>query len=145
MNSVLRFNTRFGTLPFIGFALLIIMGIELVPGRMDILFLSYSALVLSFIGGINWGVLLSHNEEISEQAKPLAIVSVFMMLLPWAVLFIHKMPIAYFLMGLLYLVERVVEAKYRSVYKEWFFKMRGLPMLVSILTLWAVYAFKLLS
>lgn len=81
-----------GLIPFVGLTLLYVLQLEgrigWTPGYARDVLVSYGAIILSFLGGIRWGVALKHGD--SSHAVKMFIFSVVVPLAAWVALFLPK-------------------------------------------------------
>ena len=97
INKAIPFSARFlgslGLIPFIGLTCLMVFGLE--PGvEVSFLLRTYSAIILSFLGGIHWGIAtqssLSENQGSIKLSLHLTL-SVIPSLLGWVGLFVFEL------------------------------------------------------
>lgn len=81
-----------GLIPFLALTVLYVLQMESrigwTPGYARDVLVSYGAIILSFLGGIRWGVALKHGD--SSHAVKMFIVSVVIPLAAWVALFLPK-------------------------------------------------------
>jgi hypothetical protein len=132
-----------GLIPFIGLAGVAASGLRLPGVDAASALLVYAALILSFLGGISWGVAVTGAESSQSRRRQLFGVSVLPSLVAWpAVLLPFAVGIWIVLVGfvLIYLHDRRLARQ--GVYPQWFARLRGVltGVAVAALTVAAVSA-----
>lgn len=98
---------------------------------------TWSAVVLSFLGGIQWGTGLAVQEAAPQSAQSLFLLSVVPVLLGWAMLFIEspgaRLLIAVFLFAFVWLIDALL--RLQKLLPPWFFRLRSIvtPIVIACL------------
>ena len=143
MNHQLKFPlllSLLGGLPFIaGAAIVWFSPIAYTSPTLSALF-TYAAIVLSFLGGIQWGIGVSVSETAPKSAHSLFLLSIVPALLSWAMLFIDavgsKIMVAIFLFGFAWAIDALLHLQ--KLIPNWFFRLRCIMTPVVIVSLAAV-------
>jgi hypothetical protein len=133
--------TYVGALPFIGCAIILLfgnaLGIGSLRGFAAQAITSYAAVIVSFLGGIQWGVGIATLEQQPQTAKSLFLLSVVPSLLAWAMLFLpmsnSRVIVAIFLVGFVWVVDALLSLQ--QVIPAWFFRLRSNVSAIVIVTL----------
>ncbi len=143
MTSQLRFPlllSLIGTLPFIAAATLAWLGPAAYFANVLSALFAYCAIVLSFLGGIQWGIGVSVSETAPKSAQTLFLLSVVPALLSWAMLFIDapgsKIIVAIFLFGFAWAVDALLHLQ--KLIPMWFFRLRSITTPIVIASLLTV-------
>ena len=100
---------------------------------------TYAAIVLSFLGGIQWGIGVSIRESAPKSAQSLFLLSVVPSLLAWVMLFIDasgaRLIVAIFLFGFVWVIDALLHLQ--KLVPHWFFRLRSIatPIVIVLLTL----------
>jgi hypothetical protein len=84
--------TLTGILPFIMATYSLVMGKPFHPTVSVVMLVTYSAVILSFLGGIHWGLALKIMDDAPTSAVRLFVLSVVPALAAWALLFLVPDP-----------------------------------------------------
>ncbi len=130
-----------GTLPFIACALVLLFGNALGLGTYRSFatqaITTYAAVIVSFLGGIQWGVATVTLEQQPQTAKSLFLLSIVPSLLAWAMLFLpsgsSRVIVAIFLVGFVWVVDALLHLQ--QVIPTWFFRLRSIVSAVVLTTL----------
>jgi hypothetical protein len=133
--------TYAGVLPFLCCALLLLFAPAMGLGGFRQLALqaltTYAAVIVSFLGGIQWGVALATNEQQPQTARSLWLLSVVPSLLAWAMLFLpngsSRVIVAIFLVGFVWVVDALLHLQ--QVIPSWFFRLRSIVSAVVLISL----------
>ena len=117
-----------GALPFVAGAAVLWTGpAAYAPSALQAL-ITYAAVILSFLGGIQWGIGVSVSETAPRSAQSLFLLSVVPALLAWAMLFIDtsgaRLLVAIFLFGFVWLIDALLHLQ--ALIPDWFFRLRCL-------------------
>lgn len=125
--------TLAGTLPFAASALSLIAGGPLHPTVAIVALVTYAAVILSFLGGIQWGIALSIHETAPQSANRLFAVGILPALLGWGVLWLNSPAQQLGAALCVLLAAWVIDAllRVRNLLPAWFFKMRSIATLVA--------------
>jgi Protein of unknown function (DUF3429) len=130
-----------GLLPFIGAALVLLFGTSLGLGMYRPLALqaitTYAAVIVSFLGGIQWGIGVITQEQQPQTARSLFLLSIVPSLLAWAMLFLpatnSRIIVAIFLLGFVWIIDALLHLQ--KVIPTWFFKLRSIVSAVAVASL----------
>ncbi|MFM7461454.1 MAG: DUF3429 domain-containing protein [Burkholderiales bacterium] len=130
-----------GTIPFVVCAVILLFGTAMGLGSLRQFagqaITSYAAVIVSFLGGIQWGVALATHEQQPQTAKSLFLLSVVPSLLAWATLFLpngsSRMIVAIFLIGFVWVIDALLHL--RQVLPTWFFHLRSIVSAVVMTSL----------
>lgn len=133
--------TYAGLLPFVGCTALILFGNALGLVHYRPLALQaisvYAAVIVSFLGGIQWGIGVATLEQQPHTARTLFLLSVVPSLLAWAMLFLpattSRLVVALFLVGFVWVIDALLHLQ--KVIPVWFFRLRCIASAAVILTL----------
>ncbi|MFC0337258.1 Protein of unknown function [Kushneria avicenniae] len=124
-----------GLIPFVGLAGVVVLSL---PGWQGIAlqaFLYYSAVILSFLGGIHWGVAMSLDHESSHHFSSRMVVAMAPSLLAWPALMLSPQ---FSLLALMtgFLLIRLYEAQSDSVERlpAWYTSLRTLLTVVVVVS-----------
>ncbi len=122
--------TYAGAIPFVACTAVLVFArplglVEYRPFALQAL-ASYAAIIVSFLGGIQWGIGVATEGEQPQTANSLFLLSVVPSLLAWALLFLpsnsSKVIVALFLVGLVWIVDALLHLQ--QVIPAWFFRLR---------------------
>lgn len=129
--------TLTGALPFVAAAAVIIAG----PVEHQALALqamtTYAAVILSFLGGVQWGIGVSINANAPRSAQTLFVLAIVPALLAWALLFVAqpnaRVLVAIFLFGFVWVVDALLCLQ--KLIPPWFFRLRCIVSAIVIASL----------
>jgi hypothetical protein len=121
-----------GTIPFIAAAFILLFGHAVGLGIYRPLaseaIINYAAVIVSFLGGIQWGIGIATHEQQPQTARSLFMLSVVPSLLAWAMLFLpvsnSRIIVALFLVGFVWIIDALLHLQ--KVIPAWFFKLRSI-------------------
>jgi hypothetical protein len=122
-----------GLLPFIGLALAVVADIQLPRVDPAIALAAYAALILSFLGGVSWGLAVAGPGPTATERRHLFLMSVLPALIGWAAVllpFVTGIWILVLAFGGVYLHDRRVGA--RGHYPTWFMTLRRVLTSVAV-------------
>ncbi|MEO8137538.1 MAG: DUF3429 domain-containing protein [Betaproteobacteria bacterium] len=99
---------------------------------------SYAAIILSFLGGIQWGVAVGITETAPKSAQSMFLLSVVPSLLSCAMLFIDaagaRLIVAIFLFAFVWVIDALLHLQ--KLIPDWFFRLRCIitPIVIASLT-----------
>ena len=135
-----------GLIPFV----LIVVSCFLSPPDKEIyslliyIYVAYAAIISSFLGGIQWGLIISHAEKVYSTFFPL-VVSVLPSLIAWAsLLTIQNLQISLIIVTASYIVSTLHDCylHYREkITSSWFILMRLILSISVILLTSTLYIF----
>ena len=128
-----------GSLPFIVGAAILWFGPVAYAGSTVQAIITYAAVILSFLGGIQWGIGISVCESAPKSAQSLFLLSVVPSLLSWAMLFIDaagaKLIVAVCLFGFVWVIDALLLLQ--KLIPNWFFRLRCIITFIVIVSLLA--------
>lgn len=138
---VANFLACAGTIPFVVAAFILLFGNMLGMGMLRPLaaqgITTYTAIIVSFLGGIQWGLGIATYEQQPQTARSLFTLSVVPSLLAWAMLFLpastSRIVVAIFLVGFVWIIDSLLYLQ--KVIPPWFFKLRCIVSGVVIMSL----------
>lgn len=114
-----------GVMPFAGLAIVLVFAPREYPqfGLAGIALLIYGAIILSFLGGIRWGIALTRAE--GRSATQVFVLSVIAPLTGWVAVFVDQ-PGGFILLAIAFLAHGIWDygAWCTDVMQEWFVKLR---------------------
>ncbi len=127
---VAKFLAYAGTIPFVVAAVILLFGNFLGVGMLRPLaaqgITTYAAIIVSFLGGIQWGIGISTHEQQPQTARSLFMLSIVPSLLAWAMLFLpastSRVVVAIFLVGFVWIIDALLYLQ--KVIPAWFFNLR---------------------
>lgn len=130
-----------GTLPFIACALVLLFGNAVGLGALRAFttqaITTYAAVIVAFLGGIQWGIAVVTHEQQPQTANSLFLLSVVPSLLGWAMLFLpsnsSRVIVAIFLVGFVWVVDALLHLQ--QVIPTWFFRLRSVVSAVVLAAL----------
>lgn len=118
-----------GALPFLSATLSLVAGGPFNQTVSVVMLVTYAAVILSFLGGIHWGLALKILEAAPTSANRLFVLSVLPALAAWAALFLVADPrwqLAAMLAILLAVWALDGLLAVQGIIPRWFFKLRSL-------------------
>jgi len=138
--TLARTLTYLGAIPFIGLSFYIYSGMTVVMSQATAfkLFVTYAAVILTFLAGIHWGVALNPKHKASQT---LFVSSNVMALTAWLSLNLSKTSQTLLLLLIGFVVQLIIDTVlYRKHWlREWFFKLRAIASAIVIGSLLLVY------
>jgi hypothetical protein len=133
--------TYAGTIPFLACAAILLFGQTMGLGSLRQFagqaITTYAAVIVSFLGGIQWGVALATHEQQPQTAKSLFLLSVVPSLLAWAMLFLpngsSRVIVAIFLVGFVWVIDALLHLQ--QALPTWFFRLRSIVSAVVMASL----------
>ncbi len=128
--------TLSGTIPFAVLAIVLVFAphdfaqLDLVETAL----VTYGAVILSFIGGIRWGVALTRAE--GRSATQVFVLSVLPALIGWGSVFVDQ-PMSYIILAIAFFLHGIWDygAWCTDVIQEWFVKLRMIETALVIVSL----------
>ncbi len=123
-----------GLVPFVGLVILVVLDVPLAGVDAATALSAYAALILSFLGGISWGLAIAATGLTDRARRDLFLVSVIPSLVGWlALLLPFKMGVWILVaaFALVYLHDRRVAAN--PFYPVWFQRLRLVLTSVAVL------------
>ncbi len=130
-----------GSAPFVVLSMAIAFGWTAHPDTALLPLLQYAAIIVSFLGGIHWGIATLHAEEHTTTATLMILESTLAALLAWCILWIgapHIQLLCFaFLYALLWGVDSVL---YNArIIPLWFFQLRGVVTPIVVVSMYVGY------
>ena len=121
-----RLLTFAGVIPFVALLVLLFVG-DLTQRVLYLqLLTTYAAVILSFLGGIQWGIGLSVTDSAPRSAQTLFYLSVVPSLLAWTMLMIphptSRVLVAIFIFGFVWIIDTLLNLQ--KLIPAWFYKLR---------------------
>lgn len=121
-----RLLTIAGVIPFVALLGLLFVG-DLTQRLLYLqLLTTYAAVIISFLGGIQWGIGLSVTDSAPRSAQTLFYLSVVPSLLAWTMLMIPHPPsrvlVAIFIFGFVWIIDTLLNLQ--KLIPAWFYKLR---------------------
>jgi hypothetical protein len=89
---------------------------------------TYAAIIVSFLGGIQWGIGVATLEDQPQTARSLFLLSVVPSLMAWSMLFLppsgSRVIVAVFLVGFVWVIDALLHVQ--QVIPAWFFRLRSI-------------------
>ncbi|MDX2218791.1 MAG: DUF3429 domain-containing protein [Burkholderiales bacterium] len=118
-----------GALPFLSATLSLVAGGPFHQTIAVVMLVTYAAVILSFLGGIHWGLALKIMDSAPTSASRLFVLSVLPALAAWAVLFLVADP-RWQLVGMFVILLAVWALdgllSVQGIIPRWFFRLRSL-------------------
>lgn len=141
MNRLPLFLTIIGAVPFIVFSAG--MGLHLFPHPHATAraFLTYSAIIISFLGGTHWGIAVLRRHEHRPLSNLLIAESVWAPLLAWGLLFYADVFSQLLVMTLLYAFIWAVDSLLysKNIIPQWFFDISCILTPIAVVSLYVGY------
>ncbi len=130
-----------GAVPFV--ALSVAVSMHMFPNVKAIsgLLLTYAAIIVSFMGGIHWGVAVVRYADSRKIANMLIVESVWPSLIAWGVLFYGNTFTQLLVMTLLYTFVWTIDSLLYSndMIPQWFFTLRCIITPIVVVSLYVAY------
>jgi hypothetical protein len=132
-----RWLTFAGAIPFIACsAALWLAPIQYRSFTVNIL-TAYAAVILSFLGGIQWGMAVNLIDTAPKSARNIFLLSVVPSLLAWAMLLLpeprSRILVAIFLFAFVWVIDALLNVQ--KLIPPWFFKLRSMITAIVIASL----------
>ncbi len=127
-----------GVIPFLALTVVVVLGFELFIGREVSFLLTYGAVILSFLGGIIWGQILSSFSLKSEKVglQKYLLISILPALISWVSLLIEPrfgLILLGICFGCLFFVDK--KLKIININPVWYFKLRRILTILVVSSL----------
>lgn len=136
--------TFFGATPF--FFLTLLLHTAWLPQATLLAFLfSYSAVILTFLGGIQWGIGVMRVEDKTLHYPLVFVLSVLPSLAAWILLLLHypKLQLIGFILSFSMVLAVDIKLSFKTILPRWFLIIRcGITLLVITLLLFCYSAIK---
>jgi uncharacterized membrane protein YhdT len=133
--------TLLSAIPFVGFSVAVSMQVFSDNGFVIRSLLSYSAVILSFMGGIHWGVAVTSYAHDRRVANLLIAESVVPSTLAWAALFHTELHIQLLVLTLLFTFVWAIDSILvgKKILPGWFFEIRCIITPIVVVSLYVAY------
>lgn len=122
-----RALTFAGAIPFIAACAALWFAPPAYRGFVSQALAAYAAVILSFLGGIQWGIAISVLDAAPRSARTMFALSVIPSLLAWAVLLLpaarERVLVAIVLFAFVWVIDAMLHLQ--KLIPAWFFKLRG--------------------
>jgi hypothetical protein len=123
-----RALTLAGAIPFAGLALAVWIAPAEYHAQAGNALIAYAAVILSFLGGIQWGGAVALAESAPKSAQTMWLLSVIPSLLAWAMLFVPgsgaRVIVAICLFAFVWIIDALLHLQ--KLIPNWFFRLRTL-------------------
>ncbi len=137
--SLARALTLLGAVPFVGLAASLWIAPAEYHAQISIALVTYAAVILSFLGGIQWGVAVALVASAPKSARNIWLLSVIPSLLAWVMLFIPsasiKLMVIISLFGFVWIIDALLHVQ--KLIPHWFFRLRTLVTAIVMTSLLA--------
>lgn len=126
-----------GAVPFVAAAAVIVAGPAVHQPLAIQAMTTYAAVILSFLGGVHWGIGVSINADAPRSAQTLFVLAIVPALLAWALLFVtqpnSRIFVAIFLFGFVWVVDALLCLQ--KLIPLWFFRLRCIVSAIVVASL----------
>jgi Protein of unknown function (DUF3429) len=137
--SLARTLTLAGAVPFVGSAASLWIAPAEYHAQASTALVTYAAVILSFLGGIQWGGAVALTDTAPKSARNIWLLSVIPSLLAWVMLFIPsvsaKLMVAISLFGFVWIIDALLHVQ--KLIPHWFFRLRTFITAIVITSLLA--------
>jgi hypothetical protein len=123
-----RILTLAGALPFIGLSASLWLAPTEYHAKITTALITYAAIILSFLGGIQWGGAVALAETAPKSARTMWLLSIVPSLLAWLMLFVSgagtQLLIAITLFTFVWIIDALLHVQ--KLIPLWFFRFRTL-------------------
>lgn len=133
--------TLAGTVPFVVLSVAVSMHMFTDSKPIIQLLLTYAAVIVSFLGGVHWGVAVTQYSAKKKIANLLIAESVWPSLIAWGILFYGDTYTQLLVLTLLYTFMWAIDSLLYSndVIPQWFFNLRCIITPVVVVSLYVAY------
>jgi Protein of unknown function (DUF3429) len=132
-----RLLTLAGAIPFVAATAALWLAPPAYRGLASQVLVGYAAVILSFLGGIQWGVALNLVETAPKSARTMFMLSVVPSLLAWAMLLLpgarERVIVAVLLFAFVWVIDAMLHLQ--KLIPQWFFRLRGVITSIVVLSL----------
>lgn len=141
MNRLPLTLTLIGVAPFVILSVAVSMHVFPDPKPIIRILLSYAAVIVSFMGGIHWGVAVTRYTEKRRLANLLILESVWPSVIAWGALFYVEIHIQLLVMTLLYTFLWAIESLLytNDLIPQWFYNLRCILTPIVVVSLYVAY------
>lgn len=128
-------------MPFVAAGMAVSMRLFPDNGMVITALLTYATIVLSFLGGVHWGVAVLHYASNRPIANLLITESVLPSLVAWSALFYAPMHIQLLVLTLLFTFIWAIDSVMvgRQIIPLWFFELRSIITPIVVVSLYVAY------
>lgn len=103
--------------------------------------LTYASVIISFLGGIHWGVAVTYYARHSKTSNLLILGGVLPPIIAWGALFYYDTPVTLLILTLLYTSVWAIDSLLYSndIIPQWFFNLRCIVTPVVVVSLYVAY------
>ena len=137
---VAQWLTLLGVIPFLALVAMLFVSDTAQKSQTEQtvqLLTTYAAVILSFLGGIQWGLGIAVSDTAPRSAITLFFLSVVPSLLAWTMLFVShptsRILVAIFLFGFVWTIDTLLNLQ--KLIPSWFYKLRSIISFIVIVTL----------
>jgi hypothetical protein len=129
------------TLPFVGLSASVPLHLFSNARPIVELLLTYAAVIISFLGGIHWGIAVTQFAQKRRIANLLVAESVWPSLIAWGVLFYGEIYTQLLVLTLLYAFVWGIDSLLYSndIIPQWFFNLRCVITPIVVVSLYVAY------
>lgn len=132
-----RWLTFTGAIPFIACSAALWLAPNQYRGFAVSVLTAYAAVILSFLGGIQWGMAVNVIDTAPKSARNMFLLSVVPSLLAWGMLLLpeprSRILVAIFLFAFVWVIDALLNVQ--KLIPPWFFKLRSTISLIVIASL----------
>lgn len=132
-----RWLTFAGAIPFIACSAALWLAPNQYRGFAVSTLTAYAAVILSFLGGIQWGMAVNLIDTAPKSARNIFLLSVVPSLLAWGMLLLpeprSRILVAIFLFAFVWVIDALLSVQ--KIIPQWFFKLRSMISLIVIASL----------
>lgn len=133
--------TIMAVIPFVGMSLALAAGSFNDMRTATTILITYAAVVISFMGGIHWGIALNQYSKNFRIANMLIIESVFPVIMAWGLVFLPEIHIQILMLTILFTFMWAIDSLLYNlnIIPQWFFTIRCIVTPVMLGSLYIVY------
>jgi uncharacterized membrane protein YhdT len=141
MNRLPLTLTLIGVTPFVILSVAVSMHVFADPKVIIQVLLTYAAVIVSFMGGIHWGIAVTRYGEKRHIANLLIFESIWPTIIAWGALFYIEIHIQLLVLTLLYTFLWAIESLLYSnnLIPQWFFNLRCIITPIVVVSLYVAY------
>ena len=136
-NAWPRWLTFAGAIPFIACSAALWLAPNQYRGFAVNILTAYAAIILSFLGGIQWGMAVNLIDTAPTSARNIFLLSVVPSLLAWGMLLLpaprSRILVAIFLFAFVWVIDALLNVQ--KLIPPWFFKLRSMITAIVIASL----------
>ena len=133
-NAFPRWLTLSGAIPFIACSAVLWLAPPAYRAFATTVLTSYAAVILSFLGGIQWGLAVNLIDTAPKSARTMFLLSVVPSLLAWAMLLLpassSRIIVAMCLFAFVWVVDALLNLQ--KLIPAWYFKLRSIITVIVI-------------